>query len=85
MRLLRVLLLAILFWTPAWTSEAQPAPQLATLAVPFLPQTEALCGGAAAAMIFRFWGDRHADVQVKSKDGSPMKMGAFPALACSLL
>jgi hypothetical protein len=34
-----------------------------TLAVPFLPQTEALCGGAAAAMVFRFWGDRHADVQ----------------------
>ena len=36
---------------------------LLTLAVPFLPQTEALCGGAAAAMVFRFWGDRHADVQ----------------------
>jgi hypothetical protein len=34
-----------------------------TLAVPFLPQTEALCGGAAAAMVFRFWGDHHADVQ----------------------
>jgi hypothetical protein len=34
-----------------------------TLAVPFLPQTEALCGGAAAAMVFRFWGDRHADIQ----------------------
>ena len=34
-----------------------------TLAVPFLPQTEALCGGAAAAMVFRYWGDRHADVQ----------------------
>ena len=31
--------------------------------VPFLPQTEALCGGAAAAMVFRYWGDRHADVQ----------------------
>src|SRR5439155_4085724 len=31
--------------------------------VPYLPQTEALCGGAAAAMVFRFWGDRHADVQ----------------------
>ena len=34
-----------------------------TLAVPYLPQTEALCGGAAAAMVFRFLGDRHADVQ----------------------
>ncbi|MQA30574.1 MAG: hypothetical protein GEU82_12195 [Luteitalea sp.] len=34
-----------------------------TLHVPFLPQTEALCGGAAAAMLFRYWGERHADVQ----------------------
>ena len=34
-----------------------------SLAVPFLPQTEALCGGAAAAMVFRYWGERHADVQ----------------------
>ncbi len=31
--------------------------------VPFLPQTEALCGGAAAAMLFRFWGEPHAGVQ----------------------
>ena len=31
--------------------------------VPFLPQTDALCGGAAAAMVFRYWGDAHADVQ----------------------
>ena len=34
-----------------------------TLAVPYLPQTETLCGGAAAAMVFRYLGDRHADVQ----------------------
>jgi hypothetical protein len=31
--------------------------------VPYLPQTEALCGGAAAAMLFRYWGDRHADIR----------------------
>src|SRR6266849_5119262 len=31
--------------------------------VPYLPQTNALCGGAAAAMVFRYWGDVHADVQ----------------------
>ena len=29
--------------------------------VPYLPQTDALCGGAAAAMVFRYWGDAHAD------------------------
>lgn len=34
-----------------------------TLDVPYLPQTEALCGGAAAAMVFRFWGEQHASVQ----------------------
>jgi hypothetical protein len=34
-----------------------------TLNVPFLPQTPALCGGASVAMVFRYWGDRHADVQ----------------------
>ncbi len=33
----------------------------ATLDVPYLPQTDALCGGAAAAMVFRYWGDKHAD------------------------
>lgn len=40
------------------------AAQTATvrLDVPFLPQTEDLCGGAAAAMLFRFWGDTHASV-----------------------
>src|SRR5690349_22121599 len=32
------------------------------LDVPFVPQSDALCGGAAAAMVFRYWGDAHADV-----------------------
>jgi hypothetical protein len=31
--------------------------------VPYLPQTDDLCGGAAAAMVFRYWGDVHADLQ----------------------
>lgn len=31
--------------------------------VPFLPQSPDLCGGAAVAMVFRYWGDAHADVQ----------------------
>ena len=34
-----------------------------SLAVPYLPQTDALCGGAAAAMVFRYWGDVHADIK----------------------
>jgi predicted double-glycine peptidase len=34
-----------------------------TLDVPYLPQTDQLCGGAAAAMVFRYLGDTHADVR----------------------
>jgi hypothetical protein len=34
----------------------------ATLSVPYLPQTDALCGGAAAAMVLRYWGDAHVGV-----------------------
>jgi len=40
-----------------------PAAPAEHLDVPFLAQTERLCGGAAAAMILRYWGDRRADVQ----------------------
>jgi hypothetical protein len=34
-----------------------------TLDVPYLPQTDALCGGAAVTMIYRYWGDAHAEVK----------------------
>ena len=34
------------------------------LDVPYLSQTEAMCGGAAVAMLFRYWGDTHADSQL---------------------
>ena len=37
--------------------DAQPAP-LTILDVPFISQSEALCGGAAAAMVLRYWGER---------------------------
>src|SRR5947209_733977 len=46
----------------AGTGSAKPAVDLA-LDVPYVPQTEALCGGAAAAMVLRYWGDAHAGVQ----------------------
>jgi len=35
----------------------------AALDVPYLPQTEDLCGGAAVAMVYRYWGDAHADAR----------------------
>src|SRR5688572_10835773 len=38
---------------------AQPAPApLSLLDVPYISQSEDLCGGAAAAMVLRFWGQR---------------------------
>ncbi len=58
----RWLLLLTIAGPAAAAPSAQPPEEIA-LDVPYLPQTEALCGGAAAAMIFRYWGDRHADVQ----------------------
>lgn len=33
------------------------------LDVPYLPQTEAMCGGAAVAMVFRYWGEAHTDTR----------------------
>lgn len=39
----------------AGPAAAQP---LALLDVPFITQSEALCGGAAAAMVLRYWGER---------------------------
>jgi hypothetical protein len=35
----------------------------ATIDVPFVPQTDALCGGASVAMVLRYWGDLHADAE----------------------
>ena len=40
----------------AAASPAQAPIQI--LDVPYISQTEALCGGAAAAMVLRFWGER---------------------------
>ena len=40
---------------------AQVMAATGTIDVPFVPQTGLLCGGAAAAMVFRYWGDTHAD------------------------
>ena len=43
-------------------AQAQPASfppsSLPLLDVPFVSQSEALCGGAAAAMVLRYWGER---------------------------
>ena len=54
----RPLRLAAAFVLVAAASAAQPGAPSAVrlLDVPFIQQSEALCGGAAAAMVMRFWG-----------------------------
>ena len=37
------------------------ASEAVRLTVPYVKQTKILCGGAAAAMVFRYWGDAQAD------------------------
>jgi len=48
-------------------AEAQQSGQpLLILDVPYISQSEALCGGAAAAMILRYWGARGVDAETFS-------------------
>ncbi|MDO8679004.1 MAG: C39 family peptidase [Acidobacteriota bacterium] len=42
----------------AATHAGDPGGSTRLLDVPYLPQTEDLCGGAAAAMVLRYWGER---------------------------
>lgn len=58
-----LLLVIAIVASPGRAAGQGPAASVAVIDVPYLTQTEALCGGAAAAMLFRYWGERHADVQ----------------------
>lgn len=49
--------LVLVLLSLAAPASGQPAP-LTVLDVPFISQSEALCGGAAAAMVMRYWGAR---------------------------
>src|ERR1043165_4013684 len=60
MRGLRVSALLALALLVAASSRAQP---LTILDVPFMAQSELLCGGAAAAMVMRYWGERGIDAE----------------------
>jgi hypothetical protein len=44
-------------------AHAQAPPPTSLLDVPYLSQSEALCGGAAAAMVLRYWGERGLDAE----------------------
>ena len=55
-----VLLLALAFFIRPLFS---PRPVADVLDVPFIAQSELLCGGAAAAMVMRYWGERGIDAE----------------------
>jgi hypothetical protein len=44
--------------SPTQAADGRQHPSL--LDVPYVPQSEALCGGAAASMVLRYWGERAA-------------------------
>jgi len=80
---------ALLAWavTPAWTAtRASSDPGVLAsigrlLDVPFLAQTEDLCGGAAAAMVLRYWG---AD-RVQPDDFAPLVDRTRAGIAADVL
>src|SRR6187200_102866 len=57
------------------------ASNVVRLTVPYVKQTKALCGGAAAAMVFRYWGDERAD----AKQFAPMVDRAAGGIATGVL
>lgn len=62
MRVSSCLLLAAIFVYGEARAQ-QPDRPLSILDVPFISQSEALCGGAAAAMVLRYWGERGLDAE----------------------
>jgi hypothetical protein len=62
-RLLLLSLLSLAIAMRATAAEPTPPLPLRVLDVPFVSQSEALCGGAAAAMVLRFWGARGIDAE----------------------
>ena len=60
--LIGLCLLALVAYPRDGAAQAGP-PSLRVLDVPFVSQSEALCGGAAAAMVLRYWGERGIDAE----------------------
>ena len=56
-------LLACTFTFTLLSSRPCLAQSLTLLDVPFIAQSELLCGGAAAAMVMRYWGERGIDAE----------------------
>ena len=58
-----IVALPLLFAAGPTAAQGASTPASASLDVPYVSQTPALCGGAAVAMVYRCWGDAHADAQ----------------------
>jgi hypothetical protein len=84
----RVLTLAVLLSSaaaaaPAFARQSSLTPVL--LDVPYLPQTELLCGGAAAAMVMRYWGAREVYADAFAPLVEPAAKGIRTASLASAL
>ena len=56
--------MAAMLLLAATVAHAQEAsPPVSLLDVPYISQSEALCGGAAAAMVLRYWGERELSAE----------------------
>ncbi|MGH9346259.1 MAG: C39 family peptidase, partial [Vicinamibacterales bacterium] len=66
---------------PSPSVRASAAPPLSLLDVPFLSQSEALCGGAAVAMVLRYWGA----TGVAAEDFAPLVDRAKGGIETSVL
>jgi len=58
-----IILLMITGTVPRAQPPSSTPPHVTFLDVPYIPQTEALCGGAAAAMVMRYWGAAGIDAE----------------------
>lgn len=83
---------ALLVWAAVAAAAVGPADLAAPLGadqsgrrrlldVPYLPQTEDLCGGAAVAMVLRYWGER----QVYPEDFSELVDGSASGIRTDVL
>lgn len=66
---------------PTQTSKSGDPSSTRLLDVPYLPQTADLCGGAAVAMVLRYWGER----QVYAEDFAPLVDRSAAGIATDVL
>lgn len=82
-RVVALCCVALLVQTPSLHAQGPTPAPLSVLDVPFISQSEALCGGAAAAMVLRYWGERSVSAESFShlldKSAGGIRTGALLA------